>query len=35
MVLVEDGFCVGRRFSFGSAEAVRWQAEAKIEIYDG
>jgi hypothetical protein len=35
IVLVKDGFCVGRRFSFESAEAVWWEAEARIEIYDG
>ena len=34
-VLVDGGFYVGRRFSFASAEAVWWEADAKIEIYDG
>jgi hypothetical protein len=34
-VLVRDGFCVGRRFSFASAQAVWWEAGAKTEIYDG
>jgi len=35
MVLVKDGFCAGRRFSFESAEAVWWEVEARIEICDG
>jgi hypothetical protein len=35
IVLVKDGFYIGRRFSFESAEAVWWEAEARIEIHDG
>jgi len=33
-VLINGGYCVGRRFSFSSGEAVWMEADAKIEFYD-
>ena len=33
-VVVRDGYCLGRRFTFDTLEAVWLEADAKIEFYD-
>jgi hypothetical protein len=33
-VLIDGGYCVGRRFSFESVGAVWMEADAKIDFYD-
>jgi hypothetical protein len=34
MVVIRDGYCVGRRFAFDTLEAVWLEAEGMIEFYD-